>query len=323
MRKILFSSAALLVLLAGCATDRTPTLPVEIQTIDVGRQPHSLSRSFVSDHVLVSCFGSGKIMDISLSGQRVSKTYTVGKGPTQLVREPKNQRIYVLHTLESALSILAGKPLRVKRTLRTGSMNLAGAAIRPGTNQLWVCDGVSGVNILVTPRIQLKKKIQLGRYPQNTVFTADGKLALITLKGENTVVMVDAGTGEKVTTIPVGIYPRDIILVGNTACVSNFGSHDVSLLDVGKREERARIPVHKKPNRLAAHKNTLWVSCEKSYRIVAIDVAKAKVIGTVKTGFYPGAIQALKDGSLIVAAPQKHKVAIIRPQPQSQSGKGQ
>jgi hypothetical protein len=89
------------------------------------------------------------------------------------------------------------------------------------------------------------------------------------------------------------------------------------LLDIGKREERARIPVRKKPNRMAAHKNTLWVSCEKSYRVVAINVAKDKVIGTIKTGFYPGAIMALKDGSLVVAAPQKHKVAIIKPQNQS------
>jgi len=313
MFRPIFLSLIAFLFVSGCTADKIPVLPVTIQYIGVDHYPHSLARSLSRDRMLVSCFASESVMEFSLSDKCIKKRLVVRKGPAHLIRDPRHQRIYCLHTQENALAVLGGTPLRIRRKLGTGSITLAGGAIRPGRNELWICDGVSAISVLVTPTIQLKKKIQLGRYPQHIVFSPEGNTAFVTLKGENAVAVVNARTGKKITTIPVGIYPRDIILVGNIACVSNYGSHDISLVDVSKRKERARIRVYKQPNHLTAHKNTLWVSCERSYRLVAIDIAHGQVIGTIRTGFYPGAVEALSDGSLVVAAPRKHKVTLIKP----------
>lgn len=301
----------LLLNLPGCARDLSVQLPARLETVDVDRQPSQIARGLRPQTVLVSCFGSQTVCEISLKQNIVTKKLKVLKGPRSLVRDQARQAVYCLHTQENALAILGGSPLRVRRKLGTGSINLASARLRPGTNELWVCDGVSAVSILLVPQMQLKRKIQLGRYPQAIAFANDGQTAWITLKGENAVAVLDIQSGEVVRRIPVGIYPQDILITGQTAYVANSGSHDISLLDVKKREERIRIPVRKMPQFLARHKQTLWVSCAKSFRLVAIDLKTEEVIGTVKTGFYPGDIEVLPDGRLAVTAPQKNKLALI------------
>ncbi|MCD4814601.1 hypothetical protein K8S19_13035 [bacterium] len=300
-----------LLFVAGCAAEKTPSLPVFIETVAVDRKPHSMIQDILKEKILVSCFGSESIVAVFLKNKTVDKKYTVRKGPAGMIRDARNQFIYCLHAHENAIVILGGNPLRVKRKLGTGAMSLSGGAMRPGWNELWICDGLSAVSVLQTPYIKLKKKIQLGRYPQHIAFSRDGRRAYITLKGENAVAVVDTKKREKIMDIPVGIYPKDIIISGNTACVSNFGSQDISMIDIEKNKEVARIKVRKNPNSLSIHKNTLWVSCERSYRLMAIDINQAKIIGTVKVGFYPGAVKALKDGSLVVAAPKKNRIAFV------------
>ncbi len=298
---------------AGCAQDKSPILPVDIHTISVDKRPQGFARGLDAGNLLVSCFGSRTVCEINLEDRCVSQRLEVRKGPNRLIRDINRRGILCLHTGENVLVVLGGKPVRVRRSMGTGRITLAGGALRPNQGELWICDGVSSLYILLAGNLRLKDKIQLGRYPQQLAFNRGGSRAYVTLKGENAVAVVNTAKKEEIARIPVGIYPRDIVLVGNTACISNYGSHDISLVDTAKLEERARIRVRRKPNSLSARGNTLWVSCEDSYRVVAIDVAKAKIIGTIKTGFYPGAIKALSDGSLAVANPRKNKVALIQP----------
>jgi YVTN family beta-propeller protein len=150
-------------------------------------------------------------------------------------------------------------------------------------------------------------------------FSLDGHTAWVTLKGENALAAVDAESGKELARVPVGIYPRDVVMAGTTACVSNYGSNDVSLVDTVKRAELARIPVRNEPNALTLQGKTLWVSCEDSYRLVAINVAQAQVIGTIKTGFYPGDLEALASGALAVCDPHHNQVVIFTPQTPAQA----
>ncbi|MBN1596413.1 YncE family protein [candidate division FCPU426 bacterium] len=314
---------AILFLAAGCALDQTPVIPVDIKDMSVGQAPLRLERGLLPAQFLVSCFNNDSVASFSFSDSTLNIKIPVRQGPADLIVDPRQQLVYCLHTKENVLSLLGGKPLRVRQSLATGSIpSLAGGAMRPEHNELWICDGVSAVHVLATPTIQLKKRIQIGRYPQQIAFSKDGNTALVTLKGENTVCVIDAQDGKVQDNIRVGIYPRGILVVGNTACVSNFGSHDVSIIDLTRRLERARIRVRKNPGALAEHRKTLWVSCEKSYRLAAIDIVQAKLIGTIKTGFYPGDILTLKDGSLLVTNPQKGKVALLTPQRVSSLKKG-
>lgn len=303
-----------LLIASGCAKDTSPTIPVEIQMIKVGKHPHSLAKGSVTNQVFVSCFGSNNVMEIDIKSLSVKNEFPVLEGPGFLIEDKAAGRVLALHTKQNGFALLYTNPAKLKRTVKTGRLNLTGGAVRPGYNEMWISDGQTKLNIF-TRQFQIKRKnVTLGRYPQNVVFTRGNSLAVVTLKGENAISLVDTKERKELERIKVGIYPRDLVITGNKACVSNYGSNDISLVDLIQKKEIARIGVRKKPNALALRKNTLWVACEKSYRLVAINVSTAKVIGTVRLGFYPGDVIAMKDGSLIVTAPRENKIAIIKPE---------
>jgi YVTN family beta-propeller protein len=300
--------------LVGCSPDKTPVLAVTQQVVDVDSKPTSLETGLAAGTLVVSCFDSRSVDLLDLSAMRVVKTMKVLNGPHRLIADPVDESIYCLHTRENAIAILAGNPLDVLQKLGTGNISLAGGALRPGRDELWICDGMSGLHVFQTGKtLKLKDKFNTGRYPQQLAFTRDGKSAFVTLKGENAVALVDAGTGQEQARIPVGIYPQDILLSGSTICVSNFGSDNVSLIDTVTLKERIRIPVRGNPSHLSSLGKTLWVSCEDSYRVVAIDTTEGRVIGSIKTGFYPGAIKALDNGALVVADPEHRRVVLMTP----------
>jgi DNA-binding beta-propeller fold protein YncE len=299
--------------LSGCVVDKSPVLPVTAYEVEVGRMPLAFTAGLAPQTLLVSCENDDAVYALASDRRTVAQVLKVRKGPNFLIPDLDHSAIYCLHLRENSISILSGKPLSVVRSLGTGDIGLASGALRPGTSELWICDGISSIYGLVTPGLQLKGRIHLGRYPQHIAFSRDGQYAYVTLKGENAVAQVDLRTELETKRVAVGIYPHDIVLAGNTACVTDTGSDEVSLLDTVEMKETARISVRPKPTSLSLLGATLWVSCEDSYRLVAINVSQARVIGTVKTNFYPGAIKALDDGTLVVADPRGNRVVFLTP----------
>ncbi|MEW6517074.1 MAG: YncE family protein [candidate division FCPU426 bacterium] len=313
-RSLLWLTVICIVLASGCARDNVVALSGRQEIVETGKQPFRLAPGLAPNRAVVSCFGGSVVQEISLAPLEVTATLDVLEGPQDLVLDQDQKAVYCLHTRENALAILEGEPLRVKRKARTGSLSLAGAAVRPQAGELWICDGTTGVSIFGMPCVCLQRKVHVGRYPQSILFTPDGQEAWVTLKGENAVVVLDTKTLAEKRRVTVGIYPQAILLAGNTVCVANAGSKDVSLIDRVKYEERARIRVFKQPQALALRGRTLWVACGRSFRLAVIDVAQARLFGTLRTGFYPGDILAMKDGSLVVTAPEKNRVVRITPE---------
>ncbi len=300
--------------LAGCTPDKSPILPVTLKPVAVSKGPASIVPGLQPETLLISGSEAAGVDVLDLNRAEVVQTVQVLPHPGVLIPDSKHHCVYSLHPQTSAISVLSGVPLRRERELSTGSIPLASGTVRPGHDEVWICDGQSAVQVLTAQQLKFKNKISLGRYPQGMAFTIDGKLALVTLKGENALSLVDAEAKTELVRVPVGIYPRQVVLLGNTACVSNYGSNDISLVDIFKRVEIARLPVRNKPNALALQGKTLWVACEESYRLVAINVQQAQVIGTVKLGFYPGALMALPNGSLAVGHTKNNQVVIVTPQ---------
>ena len=290
--------------LAGCGSD-TPSLSASRTVLEVGKTPLGLAPAG-GGAVLAACRADGSVWRCRFGAEPAAERLAVPDHPVRLLR--RGSRWFCFHHQPNVLSVLGGRPPRVIRTVRTGALAVAGGAVRPGTSRLWIADGVSSVRILSANSLKLAGRIHLGRYPQQVAFTPDGSRALVTLKGANSLAVIDAVTREPIAEIPVGVYPRDVLLVGGTACVSNFGSHDVSLVDWRAGKERARVKVRRKPNALAVRDGTLWVACEDSYRIVGVDLDRGEVVGSVRTGFYPGGLIVLPDGALVVTAPRRGEV---------------
>jgi YVTN family beta-propeller protein len=304
----------LAVLAGGCGSDKSPVLPVTAASVSVDKDPICLAPGVEPGTLLVACQEAGTVDVLSLAPTKVLYPLTVMPKPGFLLADAPHRLVYCLNPQSASISLLSGLPLKLEKNLGTGSMPVASAALRPGHDELWICDGVSALHVLTAGRLQLKRSLPLGRYPQHLAFSLDGSTAWVTLKGENALAAVDAESGKEIARVPVGIYPRDVVIAGTMACVSNFGSHDVSLVDTVKRAESARLPVRHEPNALTLQGKTLWVSCEDSYRLVAINVSQARVIGTIKTGFYPGDLEALPSGALAVCDPRHDQVVVFTPQ---------
>jgi len=299
-------------LFTGCARENAPQLSSTQIPVAVDRNPVSLEQGLAPDTLLVSCFDSQVICVVSTKTAQVVQRLQVLNGPHQLVLDPRSRRAYCLHLRDNALVLLSGNPVRVEQQLGMGGIALAGGTFNPATGDLWICDGLSAVYVLAAgSTVRMREKHQVGRYPHAVAFSPNGNTAFVTLKGENAVAVLDARTGAEKARIAVGIYPQDIVRVGSTLCVSNYSSDDVSLIDMTSLKEKARIPVRRKPHGLEARGKTLWVACEGSYRVMAIDTIQAKLIGSVKLDFYPGAIKVLPHGVLAVADPGHKQVVLV------------
>lgn len=314
--KIKSCLAIMSVLMLGvisCTRDNYPQIPVEIKTVKVQKFPHSLSFGRNEAQLFVSCFTDQRMVEVDLDQEAIKNNFPVLSGPGHLINDANHNQLYVMHNEENGFGVIQLDPAKVIRTAKTGRLNLSGGSSHPDKNELWICDGQTKI-LVFTRALALKKSITVGRYPQQVIFLPGAEKALVTLKGENALAVVDTDTYKLDKKISVGAYPSDVLVVGNKACVSNYASNDVSIVDLVTGKEIKRIAVYKRPNALALKNNTLWVACEKSYRVVAINVSQAEVIGSIKTGFYPGDLLARQDGSLIVASPRDGKIAIIRPQ---------
>lgn len=298
--------------LTGCTKDSGPRIPVKVEMIKITGNPHSMSFGRNQMQLFTSCFTDNSIIDIDLKEKKAAGRYPVLDGPGYLIRDGAVNRLYGLHHKKNGFAIMQMSPTKLLRTRQTGQISLAGGAVRPGYDEIWVTNGQTKV-LVFTRRFALKQNITMGRFPQHLAFTRGGKQAVVTLKGENAIGVVDGESYKEIRRINVGIYPRDIVVTGNKACVSNYGSNDISIVDLVKGKEIARIPVNKRPHALSYKKGTLWVACEKSLRLVAIDVSKEKIIGTIRTGFFPGDILARDNGTIIAAARRKKAIAIITP----------
>lgn len=306
------ASACIGIGLCACAPEQAQVLPAAKAFVATDLQPQALAPGLEPQTLVVACLQADSVYEVSLKTLALGRRLHLPNGPGALIPDAERQSLYCLHRRANIISILSGRPLRAERSLGTGDMALASGALRPGANELWICDGISALHVLVPKAMQIKDRLQVGRYPQKVIFAPDGRTALITVKGENALVFWDIPERREAGRIAVGIYPRDVVIAGNLAAVSNFGSHDVSLIDLGARKETARIKVRRQPNSLAVQGSTLWVACEDSYRLEAIDLKQQKVLGTVKLGFYPGALLALPDDALAITDPKGNRVAVVK-----------
>jgi YVTN family beta-propeller protein len=109
--------------------------------------------------------------------------------------------------------------------------------------------------------------ITVGSLPSAFAATSDGRRLLVTVQGENHLVVLDAGGGSVLGTVTTGLQP-DAVAVGgpsdNTALVANLGDGTVTPVDLSTMTAGRPIPVGPGPTGLAvsraAPKATVWVS---------------------------------------------------------------
>lgn len=127
--------------------------------------------------------------------------------------------------------------------------------------------------------------------------TTEGTL-LVMNKSDNTVTLVDLGSGETVATLPTGIEPHEgaaspdggLVVISNTD-YKDSGAHTLTVIDVPGRKVKATIPLgdYANPHGIVFMPDGKRViaTVEGSQAVVLVDVSAGKVEKAIKTPGLP------------------------------------
>lgn len=189
--------------------------------------------------------GEATISLIDMPTRKVIKTIAVGKEPHHLMLTPDQKTLLIANAAGNDIDLM--NPLSGELTGKIPNI-IDPYQIGYSPNHKWfVANGnrLDRVDIYQAQGADLKlaKSIKLGKTPSHVAFTADSKIAFITLQDSNELAAIDLDTQSvlwKMTTgkVPAGVWmtPGDqYILVGLT------GEDNVQVIDWKNRKEVKRI----------------------------------------------------------------------------------
>ncbi|MDF3293547.1 bifunctional YncE family protein/alkaline phosphatase family protein [Streptomyces silvisoli] len=134
--------------------------------------------------------------------------------------------------------------------------------------------------------------------PSGMALSSDGRTLYTALNGSNTLGVIDTASNTLVKEIPVGIAPRQVVILGDQAYVSNEGGRPAGAGDNTNLSDGT--PVVADRTNGAVTNGTVSV----------VDLRSQRQTGTIKVGLEPTALVA-HGGSLLVANSNDDSVSVI------------
>jgi YVTN family beta-propeller protein len=184
--------------------------------------------------------------------------------------------------------------------------------------------------------------------PSGMAFSVGGSKAYVALNGSNTLGVIDTATNALVTEIPVGNAPRQVVLVGDQAFVSNEGGRPakpgdftnlsdgtpivsdnstgaastgtVSVVDLSTGQQTGSISVGLEPTAMYLHGRALFVANSNDDSVSVINTAAKQVTQTFNVnplpgstvGSYPNAITMPDAEHILVSIGRDNAIAVFR-----------
>ncbi len=193
-------------------------------------------------------------------------------GTTALAQEPTPLPLYAL-------------PDTRERTFTSSTLALdSSGRVLVANNML--NNSVSFVDMLIPTAAELIVEVPVGLDPRSVAVTPDDTLALVTLRGENSLGVVDFETRAPLPSIPLGGALPYAVVSGEPgrALVSLQGSNEVVEVDLVANTVTRRIPVAEGPAGLALWGDFLYVTHFWSGSLSLIYLPRGEVIDVISTG---------------------------------------
>ncbi|MDQ6851921.1 MAG: hypothetical protein M3070_18665 [Actinomycetota bacterium] len=179
--------------------------------------------------------------------------------------------------------------------------------------------------------------------PSGMALSADGSRLYVALNGNNSLGVVDTATNALVKEIPVGNAPRQVVIAGDQAFVSNEGGRPastgdftnnsygspivadratgaattgtLSVVDLKAATQTGTIPVGLQPTALFLHGTTLLVANSNDDSVSIVDTRAKQVTQTfnvnpvARVGSYPNAITMPDEHHILVSIGRDNAVA--------------
>jgi YVTN family beta-propeller protein len=149
---------------------------------------------------------------------------------------------------------------------------------------------ISFVEVIIPTAASLKTELPVGADPRTIAYTPNNSRALVTLRGEGSLAVVDTLARAVLTKIPLGgslpyavISDRD-----DRALVSLQGSAEIVEVDLNAETVRRRIAVPDQPAGLAVWGDFLYVTHFQSGDLSLVYLPRGERIDTVSTGLDTG-----------------------------------
>lgn len=220
---------------------------------------------------------------------------------------------------------------------------------------LWVSQSGDVVRLAVDARGDVSGStavIKLGgpflnsALPSGGAFSADGSKLYLALNANNTLGVIDTRTNTLLREIPVGNAPRQVVVVGDTAFVSNEGGRPakpgdvknltadtpvvadkvtgaastgtVSVVDLATNAQTSTIPVGLQPTALSLNGNVLMVANSNDDSVSLVDTTTRKVTQTFNVnplpgstvGSYPNAVTMPDSHHILVSVGRNNSIAV-------------
>lgn len=247
--------------------------------------------SFAADRkIYVANEDASTVSVIDGQSLKATQNIAVGKGAHNVQISPDGTRVWVTNngSPSAAADIAVHKGMPVAEH---GAMASAG--------EVWAID---------TTTDEVVAKVGVGKHPAHVVLTNDGKFALITNGGDNTVSVVDTATLKVVDTVATGEFPHGIRVSpnGKHAYVANLNGGTVSVIDLASRKQVNQIKVGKGPAQVGFTPDgrLAFVSLSQEGRVAVVDPKEQKVVRTIGVGVVPIQLFVTPDGSKLIVANQ-------------------
>jgi len=193
--------------------------------------------------------GEATVSLIDMPTRKVIKTVPVGKEPHHLMMTPDQKTLMVANAAGNDVTLM--NPVSGELTGRIPDI-IDPYQIGYSPNNKWfVANGnrLDRVDVYQAQGSDLKlaKAIKLGKTPSHLAFTADSKIAFITLQDSNELAAIDLDTQTVIWKMSTGKLPAGIWMTPGDqyALVGITGEDYVQVIDWKTRKEVKRIPTGK------------------------------------------------------------------------------
>jgi YVTN family beta-propeller protein len=271
------------------------------------------------------------------TGRETSRV-PVADGWLGLTFTPKGDRVYVGGGSRAAVFefSFADGTLAPTRTFtvvppdkRTHTDFIGDVALTPDGRLIYAADLYHDSLVVINPQSgMLIDRVKTGRRPYRILFHPDGKSFFVTSWTDGSVGHYDTASGNQLTAVRLGPHPTDMvwaegkseategegawvtrlfIAASNTNSVYTLGvseSKELHLIETINTAMTPRQPAGMTPSALAIGRQGkhLYVVCSDANVVAVVDISEERshVQGFIPTGWYPTAVRALPNGTLVV-----------------------
>ncbi|MDR5794216.1 beta-propeller fold lactonase family protein [Caballeronia sp. LZ008] len=246
-----------------------------------------------ADDVIVLNSADASISVIDQGSQKVIDTYPVGKEPHHLMATPDNRSLIVANSVANNLVLLDPKSGKVQRWIPNieDPYQLGFSSDR----QWFVTNGLRLDRVDIYrydgKDFSLAKRVPLAKMPSHMIFTADSKIAFVTLQESGEVAAIDLATQTVLWKMPVGKAPAGLWLTPGDKylLIGMTGADYVAVVDWRERKIVKTIHTDKGAHnfRSLADGHHVLVSNRVGSTISILDQDNLTTVGTI-TGLLPG-----------------------------------